>query len=173
MVKQRTEYRVADDGFDSLYRRELPSLVALAATLTGSRESGAEIAQEALLRAYRDWPNVGALERPGAWVRRATLNLAIDAHRRRVREISALSRFPEDEPISDGAIGFGVNDPLWVAVRALPERQRAVVALFYLQDLSLDEIAGTLEMSVGTAKSTLFSARKSLAQTLGAQEVTE
>jgi RNA polymerase sigma factor (sigma-70 family) len=138
--------------------------------MCGSREVGAELAQEALLRAYRDWTRVSVLDRPGAWVRRATVNLAIDSHRRRVNEQRTLVLAVEPRVEADG---FGVDDQFWVLVRALPERQRAVVALRYVDDLSLEEIALVLEVSVGTVKSTLFSARSALAASLGAEEVTE
>ncbi len=156
--------------FEVLYRREYPRMVALAASMCGSREVGAELAQEAMLRAYRDWPKVSVLDKPGAWVRRATVNLAIDSHRRRATEQRTLTLAAE--PPSGGE-GFGVDDRFWVLVRTLPERQRAVVALRYIDDLSLDEIAQVLEVSVGTVKSTLFSARAALAASLGAEEVTE
>jgi len=78
MVKQRTDERVDGAAFDVLYRREVSSLVALAASLSGSRDAGAEIAQEALLRAYCEWPRVGSLERPGAWVRRVAITAGHD-----------------------------------------------------------------------------------------------
>lgn len=67
-------------NFETLYRQELPTLIALATTMTGSRDVGADLAHEALARAYRDWRTVGCLERPGAWVRRVLINLAIDVH---------------------------------------------------------------------------------------------
>lgn len=145
-------------------------MVALAASMCGSREVGAELAQEAMLRAYRDWSKVAVLDRPGAWVRRATVNLAIDSHRRRSNEHVTLARVAAEVSSESG---FGVDDRFWVLVRALPERQRAVVALRFVDDLSLEEIAQVLEISVGTVKSTLFSARSALAASLGAEEVTE
>ncbi len=157
-------------GFDAFYRREFPRMVALAASLCGGRDLGAEMAQEALLRAYRDWPRVSALDRPGAWVRRVTVNLAIDAHRRQVSQLHALTRVGAELTTNDG---YGVDDRFWVVVRALPERQRAVTALRFVDDLSMEEIAIVLEVSVGTVKSTLFAARSSLAASLGAQEVSE
>ncbi|CAN5640134.1 hypothetical protein BH10ACT2_BH10ACT2_22090 [soil metagenome] len=156
--------------FEALYRREYPRMVALAASMCGSREVGAELAQEALLRAYREWPRVSALDRPGAWVRRTTINLAIDAHRRHAGEQRGLPKIAPQVPVAEG---FGIDDRFWVLVRALPERQSAVVALRYMEDLSLDDIAQILEVSVGTVKSTLFSAKCSLAASLGAEEVTE
>lgn len=157
-------------GFDSFYRREFPRMVAVAASLCGGRELGAELAQEALLRAYRDWMRVSALERPGAWVRRVTVNLAIDAHRRRIGEQTALAR--EDTQVANVDL-YGVDDRFWTFVRALPERQRSVTALRFVDDMSLEDIAVVLEVSVGTVKSTLFAARSSLAASLGAQEVSE
>lgn len=144
--------------------------VALAASLCGGSDLGAELAQEALLRAYRDWSRVSALERPGTWVRRVTVNLAIDAHRRHVSEQAALTRVGTQPSTADG---YGVDDRFWVLVRALPERQGVVTALRFVDDLSIEEIAAVLEVSVGTVKSTLFAARRSLAASLGAQEVTE
>lgn len=170
MVMRRMDRSERAVGFDSLYRREFPRMVALAASLCGGRELGAELAQEALLRAYRDWSTVSALERPGTWVRRVTVNLAIDNHRRRVGEQVALSKVAAPTSVVDG---YGVDDRFWVLVRALPERQRAVTALRFVDDLSMEEIAVVLEVSVGTVKSTLFAARSSLAASLGAQEVTE
>jgi RNA polymerase sigma-70 factor (ECF subfamily) len=65
-----------------------------------------------------------------------------------------------DLPQSEG-------DRFWSAVRALPERQRAVVALHYLEDLPVAEVAHTLEIPAGTVKSTLSAARAALAAALG------
>ena len=157
-------------GFESFYRQEFLRMVALAASLCGGRDLGAELAQEALLRAYRDWPRVAALDRPGTWVRRVTVNLAIDAHRRQVSERTALARAGGDESVADG---YGVDDRFWALVRALPERQGVMTALRFVDDLSIEEIAVVLEVSVGTVKSTLFAARSSLAASMGAQEVSE
>jgi RNA polymerase sigma-70 factor, ECF subfamily len=154
--------------FEAMYRAELSALVALGSTLTGNRELGADLAHEALARAYRDWRTVGALERPGAWARRVLINLAIDAHRQRARERIAVARATPD-PIA--ATVAGVSNEFWAAVRNLPERQRAAVALRYIEDLSVIEIAKILDVTTGTVKTSLFMARRSLAITLGAEEV--
>ena len=169
-----TVHRAATTGdrdvpvtFEGLYRREIVAIAALATVLTGSREIGADLAQEAMLRAYRDWTRVGMMDRPGAWVRRVVINLAQDSRRRRVREDRALGRCmlavvaPPSEPSSAR---------LWAAVRVLPARQRAAVALFYIDDLGIDQIAHILEIAPGTAKATLHAARKSLARALDVAE---
>lgn len=166
-VQGRADRTFIDSQFESLYRRELRVLNALGATLTGSREAGADLAHEAWLRAFRAWPTVGALERPGGWVRRVLINLAIDAHRRGAREHVAVQRVERPGFVETGS---PLDGPFWVAVRALPERQRVAVALRYLDDLSVDDIADVMQVTAGTVKSSLFAAKKSLARTLGAQE---
>jgi RNA polymerase sigma-70 factor (ECF subfamily) len=155
-------------NFESLYRQELSTLIALATTMTGSRDVGADLAHEALARAYRDWRTVGSLDRPGAWVRRVLINLTIDAHRRRERETLALARL---DPHPSVAPAEAVGAAFWTAVRVLPERQRAAVALYYIEDLSITEIADILGIAAGTVKTSLFMARRSLAVSLGAEEV--
>jgi len=165
----RTGRSTSGPEFEALYRRELPALIALATTLTGDRGLAADLAHETLTRAYRDWAKVGAMERPGAWTRRVAINLAIDAHRKSVREASAAARMLS-APTTGADDDLGV-DAFWAAVRGLPERQRAAVALHYLEDMSVADIATTLGVSDGTVKTSLFMARRTLAATFGAEEV--
>ena len=156
------------DTFEAFYRSEVVSLATLAAALTGSRDNGADLAQEALLRAYRAWPTVSGYERPGAWTRRVVLNLATDARRRRSREQAALSRVSADVSTT---MPDPVDDPFWEAVRELPERQQHTVVLRYVDDLSIEEIAGVLDVTSGTVKAALFAARNTLARRLNTEEV--
>jgi RNA polymerase sigma factor (sigma-70 family) len=167
-MARQAEASTGAASFERLYRRELAPLIALATTMTGNRDVGADLAHEALARAYRDWRTVGALDRPGAWVRRVLINLTIDAHRRQMRETLAMSRL-DPEPVMVG--GEASDAAFWAAVRALPERQRAAVVLYYVEDLGVAEIADILRVAVGTVKTSLFMARQSLAANLGAEEV--
>jgi RNA polymerase sigma-70 factor (ECF subfamily) len=164
MMQERPDRPPVDTGFDSLYRREISSLRTLAAALTGSREMGADLAHEAMLRTFRDWERVSTLDRPGAWVRKVVLNLATDAHRRRVRELRAMERLSARV---DAAPSEPADGAFWRAVRALPELQRHAAALFYVDDLSVDHIADVLGVAPGTVKKALFQARGNLARTLG------
>ncbi len=158
---------VADEAsFEAMYRTELASMVALAATLTGSPDTGADLANEAMLRAYKQWAKVGVMERPGAWVRRVVINLAHDSHRRTARQIRGMERLRAERPPD----GQPSSQDFWAAVRDLPERQRAAVALRYVEDMPIDEIAAVLDVSDGTVKSSLYAARRTLATTLGIVE---
>jgi RNA polymerase sigma-70 factor (ECF subfamily) len=65
----------AREPFEVFYRRELPGVIALCLAVSRRRWAAEEIAQEAFLKAYRAWDDVGGYDRPDAWVRRVALNL--------------------------------------------------------------------------------------------------
>jgi RNA polymerase sigma-70 factor (sigma-E family) len=151
--------------FEYFYLQEYPRVVALAYVLSGSRIGAEDIAQEAFLRAYRDWDRVGSYEHQAAWVRRVAANLATSGLRRRLVEMRALNRLagrrePTVEPLAPD------NAEFWAAVRALPRRQAQAVALYYFQDLSVQQTATVLGCAEGTVKAHLAKARRTLARQL-------
>lgn len=152
--------------FTTFYRRELPALVTLAAAIAGHHVAE-EIAQEALVKAHREWGRIERYDKPGAWVRRVTINMAASARRSRSAEARALNRMGGrrhlDAPPPE-------VDGFWSMVRQLPERQAAAVALYYLEDLSLSEMAAVLGCAEGTAKSHLHKARATLARIVSEEE---
>jgi len=159
-------------SFDELYQREWSGLVALAWSLTGSWSAAEELAQDAFADAYRRWDEVGGMDKPGGWVRRAIVNRAASHHRhRRVEDRPAprlLAADDRPDPTGDGAADR-VGDPaFWSAIRALPERQAACVALHYLEDRSVAEIAEILDCRPSTVKVHLHRGRQTLARTLDA-----
>lgn len=172
MTDRRNRAGTAAADFEATYRSEIHALTALATTLTGDRELAADLVHEAMMRAYRSWAEVATLDRPGAWIRRVLVNLAIDAHRRRGRERGVLARIgaapAPPSPGPDAADRLDA-DRFWAAVRELPDRQRAVVALRYLDDVGVAEIAHVLDVSEGTVKTSLHRARHRLAAVLGPQ----
>lgn len=118
-----------------------------------------------MLKAYRAWPSVGALDKPGAWLRRVTINATISWRRSNRREFMARSRIEVQESVMPPE---RASDQFWAAVRALPDRQRAAVTLYYLEDMSLADVAAALDIAEGTVKASLFKARANLALTLQA-----
>jgi RNA polymerase sigma-70 factor (ECF subfamily) len=158
------------EQFEPFFRREHPRLLATATALVGDREVARELVQEALLRTYNAWSRVSGLDRPGGWTRRVLVNLCTDLHRRRVHEQRALAL------VSDSTVAASPGLPsttFWDAVRELPKLQRAVVALHYVDDMSVAEVADTLGVAVGTVKTSLMRARTALAPTLAAHRSTE
>jgi RNA polymerase sigma factor (sigma-70 family) len=151
--------------FEHFYLQEYPRVVALVYGLSGSRTGAEDIAQEAFLRAYRDWDRVGSYEHQAAWVRRVAANLATSGLRRRLVEARALARLAaRREPSLDPLPAE--NADFWRAVRALPHRQAQAVALYYLEDLSIAQTAVVLDCAEGTVRAHLARARRTLARRL-------
>lgn len=151
--------------FEEFYRKEYRAVVALAYALSGSRWVAEELAQEAFIRAHRNWARLATYDQPGAWVRRVVTNLSVSAIRRRVVEARALVHLGlgERQRASDMPRG----DPeFWETVRSLPRRQAQAIALYYLEDLPVAEVAEILDMAPGTVKKHLYDGRRSLARRL-------
>lgn len=152
-------------SFDEFYEREYQQVAALAYALSGSPGVVEDLAQDAFLAAYDQWDRVGGYADPGAWVRRVLANKSASFWRRKLAEIRAIARLgaPRQRPASLAPDSANV----WNAVRGLPHRQAQVIALRYLEDRPLDEIASILDCSVGSVKQHLFRARHRLAEELG------
>ena len=144
--------------FDDFYRAELPHLVTFARALCGGAVAD-DVAQEAMLAAYRKWRVVGDLEHPEAWVRRTCGNLAMSQYRRTQVELRALTRLSSRPPTP--ALK-PADEAFWAAIRRLPKRQAQAAALRYLYNLDVADIARTLEITEGSVKQHLTRARARL-----------
>lgn len=171
LVGVRSASDVTDDteDFDAFYAREYRAMVTLAYVLSGNRWAAEDLAQEAFVAAHRSWERVSGYDRPGAWVRQVVMNLAASAFRRRIVEAKALARValgqtPAVSELSEESADF------WRAVRSLPKRQGEVIALHYLEDLTVAQIAEVLGTAVGTVKKHLHDARRTLARRLEVDE---
>lgn len=109
------------------------------------RAAAEEAVAEAFARAWSRWPSVGRLDAPAAWVTRVALRTHISRWRKSRREVDlelagelAMTTRPDE------------RDDLILAVRALPERQRQVVALRVFLDLDTAQTAEVLGVATGT-----------------------
>ena len=150
-------------NYDDFYRRELPAMTALASAVSGRPQLAEDIAQDALVKAYRKWEQVGRYDNPGAWLRRVTINQALSARKRAGAELRARLRLTEPIHMTPTASDF---DHVWAAVAQLPGNQRAAVALHYLEDLPVADIAAILDCSESTARVHLHRGRTALAERL-------
>jgi len=155
-------------SFRGFYERNVHGVLGLAVALTGDRPAAEDIAQEAFLRAYRDWSRVGTYDHPDAWVRKVASNLAMSRGRRVAAETRALVRARNQRP-SEPAGMPDEDTAFWRAVRALPERQAQAVALHYVLDLSVEGVADVMGISAGAVKTHLHRGRTTLANTLGVE----
>jgi RNA polymerase sigma factor (sigma-70 family) len=152
--------------FVEFYRREFARTRALARALAGPQVCD-DVAQEAMLVAFRRWRHVSRLQDPAMWVRRVCANLATSQLRRRGVEARALVRL--GSRISPAVLD-GDDDAFWSMVRTLPRRQAQALTLYYLFDLSVAEVAETLELREGSVKSHLARGRAALFQRLSSTE---
>jgi RNA polymerase sigma-70 factor (ECF subfamily) len=157
------------EPFDSFYSREFPRMVDIAHALSGSRMAAEDLAQEAMLIAYRRWDEVGALDRPGGWVRRVVLRRSASVYHRRKAEARALLRLAPLRGDPPARLGSEARE-FWTAVRRLPERQAEAILLHYLEEMPVAEIATVMGCAPNTVKVHLHRGRKALAETLSAED---
>ena len=142
-------------------------LLRTAYLLTGDVHAAEDLVQTALAKLYLAWDRVSDAPSVDAYARKIMVNEHTSMWRRlwRHREVvSDTSSYDVPTPADEYD---GVGDVLWSAVRALPERQRAVVVLRYYEQLSEKETADALGVTVGTVKSQASRALDSLRVHLG------
>lgn len=149
-----------DREFEEVFEAEFPAVVRTVLVVCQDLGRAEDLAQEAFLELLRHWGRVARYDRPGAWVRRVAIRKAVQATRRESRrswfERRAAASTTSDQPAPVA------DETLWVAVRSLSAQQRAVVALFYYEDMSAEDVAGVLGCSVSTVRVHLHRARETL-----------
>ncbi len=166
---EQGQHRDAFEGLMPLFRDRV---FRLAWSMLGNRTAAEDVAQDAFINIWRGLPRFDGRAALGTWIYAITRNTALMALRRRRRFVSL-----DDADGSEGAMisqslvgddgrlpeGHGVERLL----AALPDSQRRVVTLFYLEDRSCEAVADELGMPVGTVKNHLFRARKALSAMVG------
>jgi RNA polymerase sigma factor (sigma-70 family) len=153
--------RGADAGeFEQVFRSAYPSVLRTVYLVLHDRGRAEEVTQDAFLRLYERWSKAIIYDHPVAWVRKVAVRDAIRRAERERRQQPALV-------LTDRGTNDRLPDiDLLQAVAGLPPRQRAAVALYYLEDRPVDEIAELMEVSGSTVKQHLFQARGRLSETL-------
>ena len=142
------------EQFDEFMASRWPGLVRLAFGLTGDRWLAEDLAQTALAKAYAVWWQVRRADDPDAYVRRILINASHRRFRRnRVSEQPAGPAGLPDAAVDAPAAEVGERSALLAALAELPPRQRAVVVLRYLEDLTDAQIGVLLGCSPGTVRS--------------------
>jgi RNA polymerase sigma-70 factor (ECF subfamily) len=122
---------------------------------------------EAFARALERWERVALMESPTGWVRQVAVNLLRRGQRRAALERRLLGRPPVNQ---EEAPSQAVDPDVWKAVMALPSRQRAVLGLRLVLDLSQADTARLLGMRSGTVSATLVEARRRVTRALSGDE---
>lgn len=118
--------------------------------------------QESLLRVLQEVDRGIHVRDPKAWVYRTLYRQAMDLHRHRTREARAASRLPRPPDDLEATVD-GIDDAaIWEVVQRLPERQRAVLHLRYVADLSFQAIGDALGISPSAARAHATLARQAV-----------
>lgn len=151
--------RGGDAAFAEFYERMQQRAVGTARRLVGDRPAAEDLAAEAFARAYARWPKVRSHPNPDAWVLRVVGNLAVDQVRRDARRPDLRSDGGRHDPAADDA---ALRIDLADALGRLSSRQKEVVVMRYLIDLTEDDVAVSLGMSTGSVKTHLHRATSKL-----------
>ena len=152
-----------------LVQRWHPKIVARIYTHTQDASASKDIAQECWYAIIKGIPNIKNPRLFGAWVKTIASRKAIDWIRSRqkgrehIEHVADMQHIEADAPKNEHKETIL---KLRKAIHTLPEKQKAVLSLFYLEGYNLAEISEFLNISTGTVKSRLFHAREFLKQTL-------
>jgi RNA polymerase sigma-70 factor (ECF subfamily) len=145
--------------FEASYRRLVVQLYGVVGNLTEAED----LVQESFVRASAAGGRFRRVENPEAWLRRTAINL----HRNRWRKLRNYRRVrPRLEVPPPDPPGLEEHVTVIEALRRLPEAQREVLALHYLADQPVAEIAALLRVPEGTVKTRLMRGRDALAALL-------
>jgi RNA polymerase sigma-70 factor (ECF subfamily) len=150
------------DAFGHLVNRWQPKLLRHARCFTRNGEAAKDVAQESWMAILRGLHSLHDPARFRAWAFRIVANKARDWVRKEEARRRATGRVAA-EPASGGAAATGGSvERVRVALAELEPSQRCVLTWFYLEEMTVAEIAEALGVPAGTVKSRLFYARDAL-----------
>jgi len=175
-------------AFDRLVELYAPAVYNLALRITRNREEAEDCVQEAFVRAYTGLRHFRGEAAFSTWLYRVTFNVAREAAKKHTRhpltaselmevgseETPELDRLGTRETVAqpdpeESLLTRQKREVIMKAIDALPEHQRTVILLYDVQGLSYEEVAGVLQVRVGTVKSRLNRARLALREALTKQ----
>ncbi|MEU7846389.1 sigma factor-like helix-turn-helix DNA-binding protein [Micromonospora parva] len=150
-------------SFDDFYRSTARRMMRYGYAVAGDYTEAQDLVQEAYTRAWRQWGRLSSHPAPEAWLRLVVSRLATDRWRR-LRGLRGALRLagpppPVSPPNEDSVL-------LVQALRQVPATHRRALALHYLFDMPVEEIAHEIDVPVGTVKSWLSRGRARLAALL-------
>src|SRR5262245_26560052 len=158
------------EAFSVLAAGAVHRLYATARLLLRDTELAEDAAQDTLVRAWRDLPQLRDPERFDAWLHRMLVRACIDIGRKRRRWRAEIAVVPREPAEPDASTGLADRDQIERGLRQLTEAQRTILVLTYYGGLTLAEVADALDIPVGTAKSRVHYAIESLRAALAADE---
>ena len=129
-------------------------LVRLGFTVSGDYQRAEDLAQIALMQAFRSWRKVRKADDPHHYVRRILINEYLSMTRRRSFSEAPTADLDPQRTVPDHASDIANSDDLWRALAALTARERVVLVLRYYQDLDDQTIADVLGIKPSSVRAT-------------------
>jgi RNA polymerase sigma-70 factor (ECF subfamily) len=184
-VAKETPDPIRVGAFAGFMRAYQDMVFSTAVRLTGNNAQAEDIAQEVFLKAFERFDELRESPTAGGWLKTVTTNLTLNylsRYRRRWRFFSELRNDSDSE--SDVEIDFPVPDTLLDGIdadersklvegvlRGLPDHQRLPLVLHHFEDMSYEDIAKRLDVSLAKVKTDIFRARAALAKRLMRQGI--
>ena len=156
-------------AFMDLVRSRSDWLFGIALNILRDIDRAEDALQDALVIAWRDLRGLRDPERFDAWLRRVLVNVCVREATRERRHAMNLRVLPVDGPVApDDLLSLADRDQLERGFRRLPPDQRAILVLHHFLGYAPTEIAETLGIPPGTARSRLFNAHRAMRAALEA-----
>lgn len=166
--EERTFRRYQRD-FDALFRAHYPEIVRYLAARLGSRDAAADVAGDVFVEAYKRAPLLRWRGKPMlAWLYRVASNMAADYVRKAAREV-AVADVPERAEPEDDMLGE--RDAVTRALRTLPSDYQLVVHLRLVEGYPFDDVARTMDRTVGACQMLMLRAGRALREALEAEGI--
>ncbi len=163
--------------FTTFMRAYQDMVFSTAARLTGNDAQAEDIAQEVFIKAYENFAHLRESPAAGGWLKTVAINLALNhltRYRKRWRFFSEESSLPEPQLPDTLLADLGADQQRAViddALRRLPEHQRLPLVLFHFEDVSYEDIAVRLGVTLSKVKTDIRRARAALLPVLQAQGI--
>ena len=148
-------------------------LVRLGFTVSGDYQRAEDLAQIALMQAFRAWRKVRTADDPHNYVRRILINAYLSMTRRRSFTEAPTAEIDAERTVPDPATDIVNSDDLWRSLARLSARERVVLVLRYYQDLDDHTIADLLGIKPSSVRATASRALATLRETRQSQRIDE
>jgi len=172
---------MSDSGrFEAFVRTHQDMVYATALRLLANPAEAEDVAQAVFLKAFEQFDQLSASDSAAGWLKTVTRHACLNhlsRYRRRWRFFSELvshndddvvEAMPADVSVADQFERAEEHERLALAIRALPDHQRVPLVLFHFEELSYQEIAAAVRVSVAKVKTDIHRARLSLKRSLSA-----
>ena len=149
------------DALEELFDQWNARFVRHAWRLTGDAEAAKDVSQEAWMSVVTGLRSLDDPSRFRVWAYRIVTRRCADWIRRTQRQRSIMTEWSDSAPSGIDST-LGRTGDLASSIAGLPRDARTVIAMYYLDEMGISEIAASLGIPAGTVKSRLFNARESL-----------